>query len=64
MRTEFSGWIKELQNSICHEVEKADGKEKFIEDRWTRAEGGGGVTRVIQNGSVFEKGGVNTSEVY
>lgn len=64
MRTEFSAWIKALQNAICHEVEKADGKEKFIEDRWTRAEGGGGITRVIQNGSVFEKGGVNTSEVY
>ncbi len=64
MRTEFSIWIKEFQNSICNEVEKADGKEKFIEDKWTRPEGGGGVTRVIQNGKVYEKGGVNTSEVY
>lgn len=64
MRTEFSNWTKELQNKICLEVEKADGKEKFIEDKWTREEGGGGITRVIQNGKVFEKGGVNTSEVY
>ncbi|MES2621940.1 MAG: oxygen-dependent coproporphyrinogen oxidase [Bacteroidota bacterium] len=64
MRAEFSAWIKGLQNSICQEVEKADGKEKFIEDKWTRAEGGGGITRVVQNGEVFEKGGVNTSEVY
>jgi coproporphyrinogen III oxidase len=64
MREQFSAWIKELQNEICHEAEKADGKEKFLEDKWTRAEGGGGITRVIQNGAVFEKGGVNISEVY
>jgi len=64
MKEQFSSWIKEIQNSICHEVEKADGKEKFLEDKWSRPEGGGGITRVIQNGEVFEKGGVNTSEVY
>jgi coproporphyrinogen III oxidase len=64
MREQFSAWIKQLQNEICHEAEKADGKEKFLEDKWTRTEGGGGITRVIQNGEVFEKGGVNTSQVY
>ena len=64
MKQEFSSWIKGIQNSICREVEKADGKEKFLEDKWAREEGGGGITRVIQNGAVFEKGGVNTSEVY
>ncbi len=64
MKQQFSSWIKDIQNDICHEVEKADGKEKFLEDKWSRDEGGGGITRVIQNGSVFEKGGVNTSEVY
>ena len=64
MKEKFSSWIKEIQNSICHEVETADGKEKFLEDKWSRPEGGGGITRVIQNGAVFEKGGVNTSEVY
>jgi len=64
MRQEFSNWIKEIQNKICHEVEQADGKEKFFEDKWTREGGGGGITRVIQNGAVFEKGGVNTSEIY
>jgi coproporphyrinogen III oxidase len=63
MRAQFSHWIKEIQNKICFEVEKADGKEKFFEDKWTRPEGGGGITRVIQNGAVFENGGVNTSEV-
>ena len=64
MKAEFSDWIKQIQNKICAAVEKADGKEVFLEDKWTRGEGGGGITRVIQNGAVFEKGGVNTSEVY
>ena len=64
MKEQFSSWIREIQNKICREVENADGKEKFLEDKWTREEGGGGITRVIQNGAVFEKGGVNTSEVY
>lgn len=64
MRVQFSNWVKEIQNKICLEVGKADGKEGFAEDRWIRQEGGGGITRVIQNGAVFEKGGVNTSEVY
>ena len=64
MKEQFSSWIKELQDQICAQVEAADGQEKFREDRWSREEGGGGITRVIQNGPVFEKGGVNTSEVY
>jgi coproporphyrinogen III oxidase len=63
MREQFSYWIKEIQNRICTEVEKADGKGKFIEDKWTRNEGGGGITCIIENGNVFEKGGVSTSEV-
>lgn len=60
-------WIKfihQLQDDICAALEKADGKAKFREDHWTRAEGGGGKTRVISHGNVFEKGGVNTSVVY
>jgi len=56
--------IQALQNAICTALETADGKAKFIEDKWTRDEGGGGKTRVIANGNVFEKGGVNTSIVY
>ena len=64
MKEQFSLWIKKLQNDICQQVEIADGKEKFLEDKWSRPEGGGGITRVIQNGAVFEKGGVNTSEVF
>ena len=60
-------WIKfihELQNSICEGLEEADGGATFHEDEWQRAEGGGGKTRVISNGNVFEKGGVNTSVVF
>lgn len=56
-------YIHGLQDSICAALEQADGKATFIEDQWQRAEGGGGKTRVISNGLVFEKGGVNTSVV-
>jgi coproporphyrinogen III oxidase len=60
-------WIKyidALQNRICTALEESDGKAKFIEDQWQRPEGGGGKTRVISDGNVFEKGGVNTSVVF
>lgn len=59
-------FIHDLQDNICHALEEADGKAMFIEDEWERVEGrgGGGKTRVISNGRVFEKGGVNTSLVY
>src|SRR5258708_10419873 len=57
-------FIQALQNYICSAFENCDGKSKFIEDDWKREEGGGGKTRVIINGNVFEKGGVNTSVVY
>ena len=56
--------IQQMQDSICAAVELCDGKATFIEDKWDRAEGGGGRTRVIANGNVFEKGGVNTSIVF
>lgn len=56
-------YIHDLQNRICIALEEADGKAKFIEDKWERPEGGGGKTRVSANGNVFEKGGVNTSVV-
>ncbi len=58
------GMVQNLQNSICAELEALDDKAKFIEDNWQRNEGGGGKTRVIANGDVFEKGGVNTSVVF
>jgi len=57
-------YIHDLQNRICAALEAADGKATFTEDAWNRPEGGGGKTRVIAQGNVFEKGGVNTSVVF
>jgi len=56
-------FLKGLQDQICNALEQADGEAKFVEDNWTRAEGGGGRTRVISNGNVIEQGGVNFSLV-
>jgi len=63
IKTAFIQHIRHLQDAICDALEKEDGKAVFIEDKWIRSGGGGGRTRVIQNGDVFEKGGVNISEV-
>lgn len=60
-------YIYHLQDTICNALEKEDGKAKFRTDEWERGEngkGGGGRTRVIADGNVFEKGGVNVSVVY
>jgi coproporphyrinogen III oxidase len=64
MKEKFYRYIQELQDSITSKLEQVDGKSKFQEDLWKRAEGGGGRTRVISNGEVFEKGGVNISGVH
>ncbi|MGN0922274.1 MAG: oxygen-dependent coproporphyrinogen oxidase [Cellvibrio sp.] len=56
-------YLLQLQDTICAELEKADGAGKFVEDAWTREEGGGGRSRVLTNGAVIEKGGVNFSHV-
>lgn len=58
-----SNWLKNLQDNICAALEKADSLAKFEEDNWQRAEGGGGRTRIIRNGAIFEKGGVLFSAV-
>ena len=60
----FVEYIHNLQNHICGALQQADGTAKFVEDKWERSEGGGGKTRVISNGNVIEKGGVNTSVVH
>jgi coproporphyrinogen III oxidase len=60
---QISQFFKDLQDSICQELEKTDGLAKFREDEWLRAEGGGGRTRVIENGRIIEKGGVAFSAV-
>lgn len=64
MREKFYSFIQNLQDTITSRLEAVDGKAKFHEDIWERPEGGGGRTRVIENGTVFEKGGVNISAVY
>lgn len=65
-RARWIDHIHDLQDAICLALEQTDGKGKFRQDEWERAEGkgGGGKTRIIQGGNVFEKGGVNTSVVY
>lgn len=64
MKHKFYQYIQDLQNTITASLEAIDGEAKFEEDIWVRPEGGGGRTRVIQNGNVFEKGGVNISGVH
>jgi coproporphyrinogen III oxidase len=67
---EFRGrwidYIHQLQDQICSALEETDGKAVFNTDDWERAEGkgGGGKTRTLVNGNVFEKAGVNTSVVF
>ncbi|MEJ6734565.1 MAG: oxygen-dependent coproporphyrinogen oxidase [Flavobacteriales bacterium] len=64
MKSTFENHIFKLQDKICQELENIDAKAKFKEDKWEREEGGGGKTRIIRNGNLIEKGGVNTSVVY
>lgn len=64
MRERFELMIRAAQDRICAAVEELDGTGKFHEDAWVRENGGGGISRVIQNGAVFEKAGVNVSVVY
>jgi coproporphyrinogen III oxidase len=56
--------MRQLQDEICQALERIDGKGRFREDTWERPEGGGGRSRIMQEGNVFEQGGVNFSEVY
>lgn len=57
-------FLKTLQDNICDEISAADGKQTFREDEWSRASGGGGRTRVLEDGAVFEQAGVNFSHVF
>lgn len=61
---EIKQYLIELQQNICNGLAKLDGKSNFESDVWQRKEGGGGDTRVIANGAIFEKGGVNFSHVF
>jgi coproporphyrinogen III oxidase len=56
-------YLRDLQDRICAALERADGAARFAEDLWQRPEGGGGRSRVLKDGAVFEQGGVNFSRV-
>jgi coproporphyrinogen III oxidase len=58
-----SDYLADLQNRIVAELERIDG-QRFQRDRWQRSEGGGGESRVVEEGGVFERGGVNYSRVH
>ncbi|MGD1946470.1 MAG: oxygen-dependent coproporphyrinogen oxidase [Croceivirga sp.] len=64
IKEHFYDYIQSLQDTITSKLEEVDGEAIFQEDIWKRPEGGGGRTRVIENGQVFEKGGVNISAVH
>ncbi|MBN8703947.1 MAG: oxygen-dependent coproporphyrinogen oxidase [Bacteroidetes bacterium] len=63
-KIEIEEYFRSLQSSICNGLEQLDGQQKFLLDAWNREEGGGGITRVIQNGAAIEKGAVNFSAVH
>jgi coproporphyrinogen III oxidase len=59
-----SDYLLELQDRICQALEQIDQDKIFCEDQWTREEGGGGRSRVMEEGAVFEKAGINFSHVH
>ncbi|MFC6999719.1 oxygen-dependent coproporphyrinogen oxidase [Rufibacter roseus] len=63
MKEKIEQWFKNFQERLSSALENCDGQARFQEDLWQRPGGGGGAARVIQNGAVFEKGGVNFSAV-
>ncbi len=63
-KDDIQEWLKNLQDHICTQLENEDGKAVFKEDLWQREGGGGGRSRVITNGNVLAKGGVNFSAVH
>lgn len=63
-KEEITEWYKGLQDRICASLEAADGEGSFVEDAWERPGGGGGRSRVLRDGRIIEKGGVNFSAVW
>jgi len=61
---QVKAYLLGLQDDICRGLEAVDGKSRFEEDLWNREAGGGGRTRVMEQGGVFEKAGVNFSHVF
>lgn len=63
-KTETQAWFKHLQDHICKAIEDTDGGAVFKQDVWEHVTGGGGRTRIIQNGNILAKAGVNFSAVW
>ncbi len=59
-----SEYLRNLQNTIVNAVELADGAQTFRRDEWQRSAGGGGISRVLSDGAVFEQAGVGFSHVF
>ena len=64
LKNRFKSFIQNLQDEICDRLEKFEPEARFRHDDWEREGGGGGHSRVIEKGEVFEKGGVNISTVH
>lgn len=64
MASRMRAYARGLQQRLCRRLEEEDGGAAFQFDEWTRAAGGGGTAAVIEDGNLFEKGGVNTSAVW
>ena len=62
-REAVKAYLTGLQQNICASLERVDGVGRFRGDRWQRAEGGGGESRVLEDGAMLEKGGVGFSHV-
>jgi coproporphyrinogen III oxidase len=60
---QVDAWLRQLQDGLCERLQQTDGAVSFTEDAWTRAAGGGGRTRVLKQGRIFEQAGVNFSRV-
>ncbi len=63
-KAEIQAWFQSLQQGICDTLEQTDGRGKFISDVWERPGGGGGHSRIMKDGQIIEKGGVNFSAVW
>jgi coproporphyrinogen III oxidase len=64
LKGQMRTFVEALQDEICSALEKLDGKGRFRQDLWRREGGGGGRTRLLEEGAVFEKAGVNVSTVF
>ena len=61
---EVKAYLLSLQDGLCGIMEELDADKRFAEDVWERPQGGGGISRVLEKGAVFEKAGINFSHVY